>query len=184
MVKEKIIVASEPFVNGTATFVIPNLTIPVAFFPVRQIIPETIRPEVFVRVETSQFFASSKVESQSTSASTTVSREEYFQIRVLSLEPGGEDLVPPQPLPSDIFAGENLKKLFAELPDGKYEIQYVLGDGNERTLLRVDVRNGEPIVPGDELEGGKIEIKEVDLEKLRKEMEEAKQEVEKLRKES
>lgn len=170
-----------PFVNGTASFIIPNLTIPVAFFPVRQIIPETVRPEVFVRVETSPFFASGSVESKSTSASTTISRDEYIQIRVLSLEPGAPDLAPPQPLPNDILAGDNLARLFAELPDGRYEIQYVLGDGNERTLLKVDVRNGEPIVPGDEWEGGRLELQDVDLEELRKEMQRAQEESDNLR---
>lgn len=157
--------------TGTASFVIPNLTIPVAFFPVRQIIPESTQPEVFVRVETATFFAGSTVETPTASASATVSRDEYFQIRILAIEPGGKDLAPPQRLPQDILSGDRLKQLFANLPDGRYEIQYVLGDGNERTLLRVDIRNRQPIVPGDEFEGGKLELKEIDLETLRQEVE-------------
>jgi len=158
--------------SGTATFFIPNLTIPVAFFPVRQIIPEVVKPEIFVRVETSQFFASSTVESKTASASATVIREEYFQIRMLSLEPGGEALAP-QRLPDDILTGDKLKQLFAELPDGKYEIQYVLGDGNERMLLRVDIRNQQPVVPGDELDGGKLELQPIDPESILQELQEA-----------
>ncbi len=159
--------------SGTATFFIPNLTIPVAFFPVRQIIPEVVKPEIFVRVEPSQFFTTSTVESKAASASATVNRDEHFQIRILSLEPGGEDLAPPQRLPDDILAGDNLKRLFAELPDGKYEIQYVLGDGNERMLLRVDIRNQQPVVPGDELDGGKLELQPIDLESILRELQEA-----------
>ncbi len=163
--------------NGTASFRIPNLTIPVAFFPVRQIIPETFQPEVFVRVESSKFVASGTVESKSTSATSAISRDEYFQIRVLSLEPGGDDLAAPQRLPDDILAGDNLKKLYAELPDGKYEIQYVLGDDNKRMLLRFDLRNHEPIVPGDALDGGQLELPAIELEKILRELEQSTKEI-------
>jgi len=159
--------------NGRATFTIPNLTIPLAFVPVREIIPEPVEPEAFVRVETSQFFTSGNVESQTTSASSTNSRDEYFQIRVLSLKPGGKDLVDPQRLPDNILSGENLKKLFDQLPDGRYEIQYVLGNGNERMLLRFDLRNHQPIVPGDALEGNQLELKAIDIESVLHELDDS-----------
>jgi len=162
--------ASPLLENGTATFTIPNLTIPVAFFPIRQIVPETVEPELFVRVETAQFLATSTLETKTTSASSTISRDEYLQIRVLSLEPGGDDIAAPQRLPDDILSGDNLKKLFNELPDGRYEIQYVLGDGNERMLLRFDLRNHQPFVPGDELEGNQLKLKAIDPESILREL--------------
>lgn len=161
------------FDNGTAAFIIPNLTIPVAFFPVRQIIPETQRPEVFVRSETVAFFASGTVETVEASSSSSVSREEFLQIRILSPEPGGEDIAEPQRLPDDILSGDKLKQLFKELPDGQYEIQYVLGDGNERTLLKTDVRGGESVVPGDESDGSKLELKPIDLEEAKQDLQES-----------
>jgi autotransporter-associated beta strand protein len=165
---------TEPLLEvGTASFRIPNLTIPVAFFPVRQIIPEVEEQEIFVRVESTPFFVSGTLESKSASVSSTISREEYFQIRVLSLEPGGDDLIKPQRLPDDILSGDNLKTLFEDLPDGKYEIQYVLGDGNERMLLRFDLRNHQPVVPGDDPDESELRLEVIDPESILQELQDS-----------
>ena len=147
---------------GTASFIIPSLSIPVAFFPVRDVIPEFDEPEVFVRQESTIFLTQSSLQTAEASPSSSVSRDEYLQIRMLSPEPGGEDLAPPERLPDDILDGDKLQELFSELPDGRYEIEYVLGDGNERLILRVDLRNGRPIIPGDELQGGTLRLIPVD----------------------
>ena len=49
--------------------------------------------------------------------------------------------------------------MFLKLPDGRYELEYVLGDGNERSILQVDLRAGEPITRSDELDGGMLKLK-------------------------
>ena len=156
----------EPFglENGVASFIIPNLTIPVAFFPVREVIPEFETPEFVVRSESIVALTQSTFETTETTTSSIVSRVESFRIRVLSPDPDGEDLAPPQDLPEDILSGDTIKKLFEEVPDGRYEIEYLLGDGNARSILRVDVRGGEATIPGDELDEGILKLKRIDPE--------------------
>ena len=46
-----------------------------------------------------------------------------------------------------------------ELPDGRYEIEYVLGDANTRSILRVDVRGGEATIPDEEFDEGLLRLK-------------------------
>ena len=145
--------------NGTASFIIPSLSIPVAFFPVRDVIPETEEPQVFVRTETTTTATATTLEQTETSVSGTVSRQEYFQIRTLSPDPDGEDLAPPERLPDDILDGDKLRRLFQNMPDGSYEIEYVLGDGNERSILQVDLRDGKPIITDDNLDGGPLRLR-------------------------
>jgi hypothetical protein len=93
----------------------------------------------------------------SASASITI-REEYFQLRALSPDPDGEDLIEPVRLPDGVLGGDQLSELFARLPDGAYEIQYILGDTDQRTILRVELRGGEPIIVDDDLDGRALEI--------------------------
>jgi hypothetical protein len=144
--------------DGEARFIIPNLTIPVAFFPVRDVIP-AIEPEpIVVATETTYALAGTTLEGVEAVVSSPPTRDEYFQLRVLSPDPSGGDLVPPTRLPDDIIGGDRLRDLFESLPDGRYEIQYVLGDGNVRTILNVEIRDGKPIVPGEEIEGGPLEL--------------------------
>ena len=150
--------------NGTASFIIPSLSIPVAFFPVRDVIPELDEPEQFTRSEQTVALSGSTFETTETSTSTSVSREEFFQIRVLSPDPDGEDLAPPERLPDDILDGDKLRALFSNLPDGRYEIEYVLGDGNERSILQVDLRDGKPIIPSEELDEGPLRLREINSE--------------------
>ena len=148
--------------NGTASFIIPSLTIPVAFFPVRDVIPILDEPEVFVKTEQNVELASVDFETTTTSVSSSISRDEFFQIRILSPDPDGDDLSEPERLPDDILDGDKLQELFAELPDGRYEVQYVLGDGNERSILRVDLRDGRPVVPSDDLDEGTLRLRPID----------------------
>lgn len=150
--------------NGTAQFIIPALSIPVAFFPVRDVIPTIENEPVFVSNDQSFTVLGSGMETTETVASSTTAREEYFQIRVLSPDPEGADLVPPTRLPDDIISGDRLKMLFESLPDGRYDIQYVLGDGNVRSILSVDLRDGKPILPGGQLDGGTMRLIPVDPE--------------------
>jgi hypothetical protein len=145
--------------NGSTAFVIPALSIPVAFFPTREVIPEIETPEFVVRSESAIALSQSTVETSETTTATVVSREEYFQIRVLSPDPEGEDLAPPQKLPDDALSGDKIQQLFESLPDGRYEIEYVLGEGNEQSILRVDVRNGEATIPDEELDEGLLQLK-------------------------
>lgn len=149
--------------NGKAQFIIPSLTIPVAFFPVRNVIPEPETLEIFVRVEGTVDQINTGVQTSEASRGSAVIRDEYFQIRVISPDPEGEDLTPPKRLQDSILEGDNLKRLFSKLPDGRYVIEYVLGDGNERTIIQADVRNGEAIDLGDELDGGYLKLKMLDL---------------------
>lgn len=148
--------------SGTASFIVPSLSIPVAFFPVREVIPTSVRPEVYVRPETSVTLSESRFETVEVATTTVVGRDEYFQIRALSPDPDGQDLAPPSRLPEDILSGDKLQDLFEGLPDGQYEIEYVVGDGNERSILKVDLRGGKPIVPGDDLDGGDLKLQLVD----------------------
>ncbi|QDT03156.1 hypothetical protein K227x_15380 [Rubripirellula lacrimiformis] len=145
--------------SGQVSFIIPSLTIPVAFFPVRNVIPEFDVPEIVVRNEVSLVVAQTSVETVESTTVSSVSRDEYFQLRVLSPDPNGEDLVEPKKLPDNILDGDKIQELFARLPDGAYEIEYVLGDGNERTILKVDVRNGEATIPEGDLDEGELRLK-------------------------
>ncbi|EMI15399.1 hypothetical protein RMSM_07677 [Rhodopirellula maiorica SM1] len=150
-------------VNGQAQFIIPSLTIPVAFFPVRNVIPEPETLEIFVRLESTVDQINTNLQTSEAARGSAVVRDEYFQIRVISPDPEGDDLAAPKRLQDTILEGDNLKRLFAKLPDGRYVIEYVLGDGNERIIIQADVRNGEAIDLGDELDGGYLKLKMLDL---------------------
>ena len=77
--------------NGQASFIIPSLSIPVAFFPVRNVIPVLDTVEVVVRSETVVPLSQNFYETIEAAVSSSVGREEYFQIRELSPDPDGED---------------------------------------------------------------------------------------------
>ena len=158
--------------SGETRFIIPNLSIPVAFFPVRNVIPESDTPEIIVQSEKTFTVSQSSFETVEVSVSSSVTQEEYFQIRALSPDPDGEDLAAPERLPDDILSGDKLKQLFSQLPDGKYEIQYVLGSGNEQTIKTVDLRGGEEIVLSEDLEGGQLKLKLIEDEEQQDEVKE------------
>jgi hypothetical protein len=149
--------------TGTATFIIPNLSIPVAFFPVRDVIPEFEPVNQVVTAEQSTELVTQSLETTEVPTTSIVNREEYFQLRILSPDPNGEDLAPPEKLPPEIFDGDQLRSLFSRLPDGAYEIEKVVGDGNERSILRVEVRQGEATIPDDDLDEGVLQLTPLDL---------------------
>ncbi|TWT97105.1 autotransporter outer membrane beta-barrel domain-containing protein [Neorhodopirellula pilleata] len=150
--------------SGRAFFVIPRIDVPVAFFPVRDVIPEPIDPPTPVVVSSVTLVSDVRLDSAEASASSITIREEYFQLRTLSPDPEGEDLIEPVRLPEGILAGDRLNDLFARLPDGSYEIQYVIGDGDQRTILRVELRGGEPIIVGDELDSEDLRLRKLDTD--------------------
>jgi hypothetical protein len=146
--------------NGRATFIIPSLSIPVAFFPTREVIPDIEPAEFVVRVDNPVELSQTVFETVEVSLAPNVGRDEYFQIRVLSPDPSGEDLAVLR-LPDNILDGDKIKNLLSELPDGSYQIEYVLGDATQRTILRVDIRRGEATIPGESLDEGILRLKEV-----------------------
>jgi hypothetical protein len=150
--------------SGRTAFIIPSLSIPIAFIPVRNVIPEIETPVFVVRQETFVQLTQTNITISESSVTTTVGRDEYFQLRVLSANPQGNDLAPPQRLPQDILDGDKIEVLFNALPDGSYEIEYVVGDGNERSILRFDIRGGKAIVQASELNEDLLELKRFDDE--------------------
>ncbi len=152
--------------NGQATFLIPSLSIPVAFFPVRDVIPEIEETQFLVRDESAVTLSQGTFDTSESSSVPVPVRDEFFQIRILSPDPDGQDLASPQKLPDDILDGDKIRRLFAELPDGRYEIEYVLGDAIKRSVLRVDVRGGEATIPEDGLNEGILELIPVDAREL------------------
>ncbi|CAN0430241.1 unnamed protein product, partial [Hapterophycus canaliculatus] len=148
--------------SGRAFFVIPRIDVPVAFFPTRDVIPESVDPPSPVLISSVMTLSDVDLETAESSGTSITVREEYFQLRALSPDPTGEDLIEPVRLPEGVLGGDNLSELFARLPDGAYEIQYVLGDTDERTILRVDLRGGEPIIVGDDLDGSSLELRWLD----------------------
>ncbi len=150
--------------SGRAFFVIPRVDLPPAFFAVRNVIPEPIDPPPpFILTSTTEL-SNVTFETAEASASPLSIREEYFQLRTLSPDPQGDDLVEPIRLHDNIMSEEHLTDLFAELPDGSYEIQYVIGESDQRTILRVDLRGGEAVILSDDIETGSMELELIESE--------------------
>ena len=169
---------NEMLENGVQTFRVPPIILPrdllmvrdpgypVAAPPVPAVLPSSIvTPALQV------------VPAIPVASSTTFFRDEYFQIKVLSPDPDAVlPLAPPERLPDDILSGDRLNQLFQQLPDGQYQIDYVLGEGNERSILKFDIRMGQPVVPGGEaLDGGQLKLEDV-TEQLRRVLESASKE--------
>ncbi|WP_404305879.1 autotransporter outer membrane beta-barrel domain-containing protein [Neorhodopirellula lusitana] len=144
--------------SGRAFFVIPRIDVPVAFFPVRDVIPEPVTPPPPVQLTSVILLSDVDFETAEASASAITIREEYFQLRMLSPDPNGDDLIEPVRLPENVLQGDRLNDLFAGLPDGAYEIEYVIGDGDQRTILRVDLRGGQPKILSDDLDAGLLKL--------------------------
>ncbi|MBB3204515.1 hypothetical protein FHS27_000279 [Rhodopirellula rubra] len=150
--------------SGRAFFVIPRVDLPPAFFAVRNVIPEPIDPPPpFILTSTTEL-SNVTFETAEASASPLSIREEYFQLRTLSPDPQGDDLVEPIRLHDNIMSQEHLTDLFTELPDGSYEIQYVIGESDQRTILRVDLRGGEAVILSDDIESGSMELELLESE--------------------
>jgi hypothetical protein len=150
--------------NGRAQIIVPNLSIPTRLFFAPAPLPEAER-RVLVDIPSQFTYLTSQFSTiEAASASGTVTRDEYFQIRAISPDPGVESVAPPERLADDILSGDNLSRLFADLPDGTYEIEYVLGEGNEKTILRVEIRDGTPILTDLQGEPSRLKLEEVELE--------------------
>ncbi len=149
--------------SGRAFFVIPRVNVPLAFLPVRDVLPDPVEPTPPVVLVSSIQLQSVIVDAEETSPSPPSIRDEYFQLRTLSPDPNGEDLIDPIRLPDSILAEDRLDELFAELPDGAYEIDYVIGNSDERMILRVDLRGGKAILTENEIDGAPLELEVLDL---------------------
>ncbi|WP_417737823.1 beta strand repeat-containing protein [Rosistilla oblonga] len=152
--------------NGEGQFIVPNLSIPTRLFFPSPEYPELVRRVSESYTQPSTLLTTTTNSTETVTVTTTTARDEYFQIRVISPDPNVESEVPPERLPDDILSGDKLQTLFANLPDGTYEIEYVLGEGNARSILRVEIRQGKPIIPGEDLEGGLLRLKELDLDAI------------------
>ena len=129
-------------------------------------IPEPVDPVTPVIMTTTTTLTSVTFETSEASSSPTAIREEFFQLRALSPDPDAEDLIEPVRLPDRSLESDSLNRLFSKLPDGEYEIQYVIGESDERTILQVELRDGRPIQTGDDLEAGTLRLIPLDLEEL------------------
>lgn len=152
-----------PLESGRAFFVIPRVNVPLAFLPVRDVLPDPVEPPPPVVLTSSIQLPSVTVDTAEASPSPPSIRDEYFQLRTLSPDPNGDDLIAPIRLPDNILAEDRLDELFAELPDGAYEIDYVIGNSDERMILRVDLRGGRVIIVENEIEGAPLELEVLDL---------------------
>ncbi len=160
-----------PLESGHAFFVIPRVNVPMAFFPVRDVLPDPIEPTPPVILTSSIQLNSVTVDTVEASPSPPSILDEYFQLRTLSPDPNGDDLIEPIRFPDSILSEDRLDELFAELPDGAYEIDYVIGNSDERMILRVDLRGGRAIIVENEIEGAPLELEVLDLPEQIKELE-------------
>lgn len=149
--------------SGLAFFVIPRVDVPVAFFPVRDVLPDPIEPPPPVILTSTTQLNHVMVDAVDVSATPVSIREEFFQLRTLSPDPEGDDLIEPIRLPDSILAEDRLDELFAELPDGAYQIDYVIGHSDVRTILRVELRGGQAMIVENDIEGASLELELLDF---------------------
>jgi hypothetical protein len=147
--------------SGHHRFLIPNVPeFSVPFIPEREVIP-VFSVAAFLPIVEPNFVAiEAAVSSTTASGFVSVARDEYFQLRALRPDQNAEPYGVFR-LTDDIMTGDKLLQLQRSLPDGRYEIEYVLGDTFSRVILRFDVRNGEPIIPEDVLDEGELLLKEM-----------------------
>ena len=147
--------------SGHHRFLIPNVpefSVPV--IPQREVIPTIDVVTLLPAVELDSAVLDVETTSATASGFVSVARDEYFQLRVLRPDQNAEPLGVFR-LADDIMTGDKLQQLQRSLPDGRYEIEYVLGDTFSRVILRFDVRNGEPVIPEDALDEGELLLEEV-----------------------
>jgi len=155
---------AEMLETGVQTFRVPPIILPRDLLLVRDPgYPAASQPIPAVPPAPIVTAAVQVVPSIPVASSTTFFRDEYFQIKALSPDPNADaPLAPPERLPDDILSGDRLNQLFQQLPDGQYQIDYVLGEGNERSILKFDIRQGQPVVPGgEELDGGQLKLEDI-----------------------
>ncbi|MBX3443866.1 MAG: hypothetical protein KF774_15775 [Planctomyces sp.] len=93
--------------------------------------------------------------------SSTVSvRRHEFILRALSPDPEPE-VLGEERLNDDDFQADRLQRLFMALPDGAYDIILRTGDGQDRPIIRFDIRSGRPVVPEEPLDGGQLRLEEI-----------------------
>ncbi|MDB4749389.1 hemagglutinin repeat-containing protein, partial [Rubripirellula sp.] len=147
--------------SGHHRFIIPNVpdfSVPV--LPQREVIP-TIEAVTFLpAIELDSVALETEVTSATASGVVSAARDDYFQLRVLRPDQNAEPLGVFR-LGDDIMTGDKLQQLQRSLPDGRYEIEYVIGDTFSRVVLRFDVRNGEPVIPEDVLDEGELLLEEI-----------------------
>ncbi len=147
--------------SGHHRFIIPNVPdFSVPIIPQREVIPNIEVASFLPAVELDSVALSVEVSSATSSAVVSATRDEYFQLRVLRPDQNAEPFGVFR-LADDIMTGDKLQQLQRSLPDGRYEIEYVLGDTFSRVVLRFDVRNGEPVIPEDALDEGELLLEEV-----------------------
>ncbi len=148
--------------SGRTAFIIPSLTIPMAFIPVRDVIPEIEVVEFVLQPDSRLETSDPLVQQGETLFVSTLSQKEFFRLRVLSPDPTGEDLIEAKKLPLEIMQSGRLQEFMRSLPDASYEIQYVMGDNDERSILLFDVRSGEPIIGETDLDEGVLRLLDLD----------------------
>ena len=147
--------------SGHHRFIIPNVPeFSVPIIPQREVIPSIEVVSFLPAVELDSVALDVEVGSATSSAVVSATRDEYFQLRVLRPDQNAEPFGVFR-LADDIMTGDKLQQLQRSLPDGRYEIEYVLGDTFSRVVLRFDVRNGEPVIPEDALDEGELLLEEV-----------------------
>ena len=147
--------------SGHHRFKIPNVPdFSVPFLPQREVIPHMTVATFLPAVELESVAMEVEVRSTVASGFVAVARDEYFQLRALRPDQNAEPYGVFR-LSDDIMTGGNLLQLQQSLPDGSYEIEYVLGDTFSRVILRFDVRNGEPIIPENALDEGELLLQEI-----------------------
>ena len=160
---------AETLESGVQTFRVPPVTPPRDLFLIRDLaLPADAAPVAAIPLNPIVTAALQVVPGVTAPSSNLSFRDEYFQIKAISPDPNAEEpLAPPERLPDDILSGDRLNQLFQQLPDGQYEIDYILGEGNERSILKFDIRQGQPVVPGgEELDGGQLQLEDI-TEQLR-----------------
>ena len=140
----------------------PDFSVPV--LPQREVIPVIEIASLLPAVELSAVTVQLEITSANTTGFVSTARDEYFQLRVLRPDQSAEPYKVLR-LADKIMTGDNLQQLQRSLPDGSYEIEYILGDTFSRVILRFDVRNGEPVIPEDALDEGELVLEEVSEQK-------------------
>ncbi|WP_437223375.1 hypothetical protein SH661x_003192 [Planctomicrobium sp. SH661] len=156
--------SAEMLDSGIQSFRVPPIIPPRELFVIRdEVFPTDAPPAPATAPISFVSPAQQVVHSIPVSSTNLYFRDEYFQIKAISPDPNATaPLAPPERLPDDILSGDRLNQLFRQLPDGQYGIDYVLGEGNERSILKFDIRQGQPVVPGGEiLDGGQLKLEDI-----------------------
>ncbi|MCA9053660.1 MAG: hypothetical protein KDA75_07470, partial [Planctomycetaceae bacterium] len=156
--------------NGEARFTVPSLEFGLPQFNEEVEIP-SFEPQAAVALpENLVATGIVTLENEQQLVLQVLGRDEYLELRVLSPDPDAAPLAVRR-LPDEFLGGKegaSFTDLFNGLPDGTYEIWYVLG-ANKVRLVRVEVRDGKAEVQQDELDGGKLKLEEV-IDHLREQL--------------